>query len=151
MQRPKNQRCMASAALKLLNGLPQSSSVALARFFLCLRFPIVTICRCLARGHCRCRTVQMLQGVCPYPAHPFLDVLAMVGRQERVFHCSGAHKPGLPELSSTDRTICLSLMSMTRSTANNVLDNGTVPSEEPSVQFLTLNANLSTTWGQGIY
>jgi hypothetical protein len=64
----------------LINGLPQYSPIVLARFFLWMRFAIATITADVLPVAIVV-AVQSIpyKGVCPYPAHLFLDVLAKVG------------------------------------------------------------------------
>src|ERR1700736_5083109 len=91
-QRVKTRARMTTA--HLINGLPQSSSVA--RFFLMDALCDHYSCRCLARGRCRCRTVHPLQGRWSLSG-PSFHRCTGEGRlcQESEFHCSGAHKSGL--------------------------------------------------------
>jgi hypothetical protein len=69
----------AKVATHLINGLPQSSSVALASLW--MRFPIVTSTLVDVLPVAIVVAVQSIRykGVCPYPVHLFIDVLAKVG------------------------------------------------------------------------
>jgi hypothetical protein len=76
-----------------------------------MRFPVVTITLAdVLVSVAIVVPVQSIQykGVCPYPAHLFIDVLAKVGNVEDATSIVQVrvHQASL-RLSSTDRAICL--------------------------------------------